>query len=115
VFADPDARPEVEGAEEVARNWEDIKAAEKRRDGLFDGIPPTLPALARAQKMLGRLERAGRDDLVAAAADDDALAARLLGVVRDARATGADAEAALRAALTRLAALARSDAAGPRE
>jgi XTP/dITP diphosphohydrolase len=94
-------------AHEVARNWEELKAAEKRRAGLYEGIPPTLPALARAAKMLDRLARAhgGTPDpaLLADAAGGDGLAADLLAVVEHARAAGRDPEAALRAALTRLA------------
>jgi XTP/dITP diphosphohydrolase len=94
-------------AGEVAANWEELKAAEKGRAGLYEGIPPTLPALARAAKMLGRLARAhgGTPDpaLLADAAGDDRLAAELLALVERARAEDRDPEAALRAALTRLA------------
>ena len=94
-------------AGEVAANWEELKAAEKQRQGLYEGIPVTLPALARAAKMLGRLARSdgGAPDpaRLADAAGDDPLALELLGVVERARTAGADPEAALRAALTRLA------------
>ncbi len=103
VFGDA----EVDDAAHVLRNWEDIKAAEKEREGLFEGIPATLPALARAQKMLGRLARTGTADelqaAVAAAADDDQLALTLLQAVAAARDADRDAESALRGALTRLA------------
>ena len=127
VFADT----EVDDSAEVLRNWEEIKAAEKQRTGLFEGIPPTLPALARAQKMLGRLARqspgsdtardatadaaeagndggnaAGNDevdDALVRAAGGDVLALALLRAVAKARAAGIDAESALRGALTRLA------------
>src|SRR5690606_1078488 len=54
---------EVSGADEVHANWEAIKAAEKGRSSVLDGIPATLPALARADKVLARLERAGLADL----------------------------------------------------
>ena len=40
--------------------WESLKASEKQRTGLLDGIPAELPALSRAAKVLDRLERAGR-------------------------------------------------------
>jgi XTP/dITP diphosphohydrolase len=102
VFADT----QVDGPEQVHHNWEQIKAAEKQRSGLFDGVPVTLPALARAQKMLSRLERAAGADGVAeftAAAGGDQVAARLLQAVALAAAEGADAEGALREALRRLA------------
>jgi XTP/dITP diphosphohydrolase len=99
-------------AADVERSWEELKAAEKPDRGAFDGIPATLPALARAQKMLGRLERAGADvdaALERAAAGDDVVRA-LLRAVREARGRGDDAEAALRAALTRLGASERAGA-----
>jgi len=97
----------VQGAAEVHTNWEQIKAAEKRREGVFDGIPSTLPSLARAQKMLARLERAGVPSVaaaVAAAAEQDGVGGTLLATVDTARRQGVDAEAALRSILTRLGA-----------
>jgi len=101
VFAepDPDTTPD-----RVSVTWEELKAEEKRREGPFEGIPATLPALARAQKMLDRLGHAGVDLPVAvrAAAADDVLAAALLAAVLQARAAGLDAESALRAALSRM-------------
>ncbi len=100
VFADGDGAT-VEEAEE---SWEQLKAAEKGRTRPFEGIPPTLPALARAQKMLSRLDGAGADTAaaVSAAAGEDAVGALLLAAVERARAAGVDAESALRAALARL-------------
>jgi XTP/dITP diphosphohydrolase len=106
VFADV----EVDGAEQVTHNWEQIKAAEKQRAGVFDGIPLTLPALARAQKMLERLTRAQGGPAAAehlvAAAGADAVARRLLDAVALAAEQGLDAEGTLRRALGRLAAAA---------
>lgn len=96
VFADV----EVDGAEQVAANWDQIKAAEKQRTGIFDGIPASLPALARAQKMLDRLgdlEPAGPFEMLT-----DPLERALLDAVQLARGAGRDAEASLRAALNRL-------------
>ncbi len=49
-------------AAHVEANWDRIKAAEKQRESLLDGIPLALPALARADAVLGRLDRAGRLD-----------------------------------------------------
>ncbi len=88
---------------DVERNWEQLKAAEKPQRAGFDGIPATLPALARAQKMLSRLDRAGLDaeQAVAQAAGADRVAAILLGAVLEARHTGLDAESSLRAARAR--------------
>ena len=46
---------EVSGAEEVLTNWERLKADESGgRGGVDDGIPETLPALARAAKVQRR-------------------------------------------------------------
>ena len=51
VFGDADAAT----AEHVEANWDRIKAAEKGRTSVLDGIPPGLPALALAEKLLGRV------------------------------------------------------------
>ena len=55
---------EASTPEEVARNWDRIKAAESKEDGsvresAVDGVPTILPALARAQRLTGRASRAG--------------------------------------------------------
>ncbi len=94
VFADV----EVDGPEQVAMNWEEIKASEKRREGVFDGIPASLPALARAQKMLDRLHRAG----AGAPTPTDSLEQALIDVIVLARSLNRDAEATLRGLLWRV-------------
>lgn len=46
--------------EEVIKHWEEVKQQEnieKGRSSLLDGIPPTLPSLAKAQKMIQRLKK----------------------------------------------------------
>ena len=63
----------------------------------------TLPALARAQKVMARLERTGSLDAAVRAAAVDDLSATLLAAVLRAHRDGLDAEAALRAAVARLA------------
>jgi XTP/dITP diphosphohydrolase len=88
----------VEDASEVERNWEQLKAAEKGRGSVLDGIPQALPALSLAEKTLGR---AGRVDVVPELTDS--LGDRLLALVLEARAAGLDAEQELRAAVRRLA------------
>lgn len=89
--------------EAVEANWVEIKASEKPdRSHPLEGIPQSLPALARADKAISRLERAGLGDRVDAVAEGDDLGARLLALVREARTSGVDAEAALRGALRRL-------------
>ena len=98
VFADVD----VDGPDQVEQNWEQIKAAEKPDRGPLDGIPATLPALARAQKVLGRL---GGPEVEAPGqvADEAEVGQALLALVARARAAGVDAESALDAAIRRLA------------
>jgi len=84
VFADGDAST----PEEIDAAWQRVKAAEKPRASVHDGIPPTLPALAYADKVLGRLGDPP--------SFGDDIGARLLALVAEARSAGVDAEAALR-------------------
>lgn len=96
VFADVEATD----ADAVESNWEAIKAGEKQeRTHPLDGIPASLPALARADKYVSRLTRAGCADLLESAAAASGFGAELLGLVIRARAAGVDADAALRATL----------------
>ncbi len=60
VFADAAGGPSPTlGPAEVNEAWEAIKATEKQRTSVTDGIPPTLPALLYADKVLDRLAREG--------------------------------------------------------
>ncbi|MBB2985686.1 nucleoside triphosphate pyrophosphohydrolase [Terracoccus luteus] len=98
---------EVDGASGVEANWESIKATEKAgRTHVLDGIPVSMPALARAQKAVTRLDRAGRgevtDAVLASGTGQPDLGRRLLALVREARAAGVDAESALRQTLVEL-------------
>ena len=102
VFGAAEART----AEHVEANWDRIKAAEKGRTSVLDGIPPGLPALASAEKLLGRVGRAGLDVPLPPAGSPDepvGLGDTLLGLVAAARAAGLDAEAELRRAVRRYA------------
>ena len=99
---------EVAGADEVEVNWETLKAAEKGRGSVLEGIPWALPALALADKVLGRAAKAGVASGAAGGelADTDAAGAvgqRLLELAAEARAAGVDPEQALRDAVRRLA------------
>ncbi|MCW2840061.1 MAG: hypothetical protein JWR55_1544, partial [Aeromicrobium sp.] len=69
----------VTSAEEVDANWQRLKALEKRRTSALEGIPATLPALAYADKVVGRL---GHVDV-----SGDDLGSRLLALVVEARST----------------------------
>ena len=68
---------------------------------VFDGVPRSLPALARADKLLGRLARGGID-VAPVVAGDDSVGARLMALVVEARAEEVDPEAALRDTLADL-------------
>jgi MazG family protein len=48
-------------ADEVLRNWEKIKAAEKKGRGVLDGVPRSLPALTRSQRIGEKVSRVGFD------------------------------------------------------
>jgi XTP/dITP diphosphohydrolase len=85
----------------VVAQWERVKAVEKaHRSSVMDGIPMAMPALALADKMVGRAAKVGvARDAVAIPATEDELGAQLLGMVTAARAAGLDSERALRTAL----------------
>lgn len=94
---------EVLDAETVDARWERLKRAEKQtRTSALDGVPATLGAVARAQKLLTRAERAGLLDAVPPPATDevaaDEVGTALLALVAAAQRAGVDAEAALRRA-----------------
>jgi tetrapyrrole methylase family protein/MazG family protein len=114
----------VAGVEEVLHNWEGLKAAERKSEGggkgLLDGVPASLPALAQAMEIQGRVARVGFDwpdadgprrkileelDEVLTSATDEARAGEvgdlLFAATNYARKLGVDAEAALRAATQR--------------
>jgi MazG family protein len=106
----------VSGAAEVIKNWQAIKAEEKAR-GLLDGVPRSLPALGRAQRISERVSRVGFDwadargsrqkvqeelgelDEAVASADpgrvEQEFGDLLFALVNFARHQGVDAEAAL--------------------
>jgi len=95
--------------EEVLVHWNAAKAAEKReRRSVLDGVPAGMPALARAQKVLGRAAKVVGSDLGPesvegpALASESALGDALLALVAQARENGWDAERALRERLRRL-------------
>ncbi len=100
VFGDRSGtpRPRLE-AEAINEAWESIKATEKRRSSVLEGIPAQLPALLLADKVLDRLERAGSHQATGYADSDgsaDDIGQRLLALVDEARVQGVDPEQALR-------------------
>jgi tetrapyrrole methylase family protein/MazG family protein/ATP diphosphatase len=118
VFADV----EVDSPAEVLRNWEAIKARERAAKGedrgLLSGVPRSLPALVRAQRIGEKVARVGFDwpdtggsrskvseeirelDEAIAGGDKERIEAELgdvlFALVNLARHTGVDAEGALR-------------------
>lgn len=86
--------------DEVLVLWNAAKAAEKReRSSVLDGIAPSMPALALAQKVLGKARRVGVQApmMPLALETPQEVGAALLALVAQAREHGWDAEALLRA------------------
>ena len=52
---------EVSGPDEVEANWAQLKAEEKPRASLMEGLPPHLPALMRAYRLTQRASKVGFD------------------------------------------------------
>ncbi len=98
----------VENTEEVIKNWEKIKAQEKNNEqstSVLDGIPPTLPILAKAQKVLKRIQRAGSSLLPSETHQpltEEELGKQLLELAFKAETNGIDAESALRRSLSQM-------------
>jgi XTP/dITP diphosphohydrolase len=87
--------------------WDDLKRTEKpHRTSVLDGIPLGMPALALADKLLGRAHKVGLLDTTQPGAinvtEEDELGPLLLAIVASAKANGLDSERALRTALRQL-------------
>lgn len=100
VFGDTTA----ETADDVMAVWDDLKKTEKpHRTSVLDGIPQRMPALALADKLLGRAHKVGLIDATLPGAvnvtGEDELGPLLLAIVASAKANGLDSERALRTAL----------------
>ncbi|MFD8974517.1 MULTISPECIES: nucleoside triphosphate pyrophosphohydrolase [Streptomyces] len=91
VFGDATA----ETPEEVRAQWLRVKAVEKQRESVTDGVPLGQPGLALAAKLAGRVRTAGLDVSVP---EGEGIGYELLGLAARAEAAGVDPEAALRAA-----------------
>ena len=100
VFGDTTA----ETADDVMAVWDELKQTEKpHRTSVLDGIPQGMPALALADKLLGRAHKVGLIDATLPGAvnvtDESELGPLLLAIVASAKANGLDSERALRTAL----------------
>jgi XTP/dITP diphosphohydrolase len=90
--------------------WEQRKKAEKKRSSSLDGIPVSLPVLARANKVLMRARSHDVPlDLPTDPIDEASVGAALLALASRAQASGVDPEHALRAALRDLEASIRAE------
>lgn len=99
VFGDEQDLARTGDPRAINERWQEIKAQERVRDGILDGVPVSLPALARATKLVDRAARAGTP--VAADAESADLGEQLLALVVAAHEAGVDPEGALRAAVRR--------------
>ena len=108
VFADVTA----ETAEEVEANWHRLKAQEKGRESVTDGIPRNLPALLLASKVLQRTrefkdalssnpQAPAASEAMTSVNDEASLGDLLFAITAQARERGLDSEAALRDAARR--------------
>jgi XTP/dITP diphosphohydrolase len=108
----------VSGADEVKRNWDEIKREEKLaragRPGAagepsaLDGVPFGQPALALAAQLQRRAARAGVPDELARLGADEDIGSELFRLVARARELGRDPEMELRAAARRYRDLVRA-------
>jgi len=111
VFGDAAAQAalNIRTGDDVVAVWDELKKADKPdRTSVLDGVPNAMPALALADKVLGRAQRVGLTakkvrpgrgtDTVAVETEAD-LGALLLAIVSSAKARGLDSERALRSAL----------------
>lgn len=85
----------ITSTDDVLKNWEEIKKKEGKKHPT-EGIPPAMPALARAQKMIQRLRRAKMLATPETDSSEEEIGERLWEIVREAEARGVDAESALR-------------------
>ena len=109
VYGELAAHTADDTAADVNVRWDEIKKIEKPgRTSVLDGIPQAMPALALADKLLGKAEKLGMPAPAAVVvelggADTEALLGdQLLAIVASARARGLDPERALRAAIRTL-------------
>ena len=87
---------------EVLVHWNAAKAAEKReRTSVLDGVSRGMPALALADKLLGKAAKVGVE-VAATPAAEASIGDRLLALVAEAHAQNIDAEGALRVRLREL-------------
>ena len=90
--------------EQTVQQWNRVKARERERSSLSDGLPRALPALQRAFKVVQRARSLGViDDVLRVVEElDDPLARALMRVVVEAESHDEDPESLLRVALRKV-------------
>jgi XTP/dITP diphosphohydrolase len=99
VFAPGSATADPDDAAGIDAQWERIKAEEKQRSSLMEGVPDELPALLRAVKAVERIERSGA---VVEPVPGGGVGEELLALAVRAHREGLDPEQELRTAVRRL-------------
>lgn len=109
VFGSEDEKSKyaADSGEAVMQNWDQHKRREKpMRTSIMDGIPGEMPALARANKIIGKAEKSGilspLSQPAIPMADEKELGQLLLAIVASARSLKLDSERALRSAVRQL-------------
>jgi XTP/dITP diphosphohydrolase len=101
VFGDGAADAAAVDADSLDRTWDQIKAAEKGRTSVTDGVPMGQPSLSLAAKLQRRALRGGLPaDLLAVGLGEEA-GDRLFALVAETVAADLEAEAVLREAAAR--------------
>jgi uncharacterized protein YabN with tetrapyrrole methylase and pyrophosphatase domain len=98
---------QLETAEEVMHRWEKIKSEEKgheQRKSALDGIPPTLPSLAKAQKMIKKILKTASpvfSERNVSAATEQEIGEEMIEIILNAEKGGIDIESAFRRTLSK--------------
>ena len=92
----------AETGEDVMKSWDNHKKKEKpERESVLDGVPTAMPALALANKVIGKAEKLGvleKGQSPIQVETEEELGTLLLAIVSAARVNGIDPEIALRKA-----------------
>ena len=109
VFGTAEEQEEYKAAtgDDVMQRWDSHKKKEKPgRTSVLDGVPQAMPALALANKVMGKAEKIGllepSETPAIPMSDEQELGKLLLAVVSSARSLGLDPERALREATKEL-------------
>lgn len=87
-------------SEKVLENWEEIKKAQRGQNHVYEaleGITPSLPALSKAVKVIGKAKKAGflKNENLSAHATEEQIGEKLFEICVLSQQSGIDAEEAL--------------------